>query len=108
MVRRWYASLSPDTPTLRAHAYGLLRAIEMLKSRLPSADSPKARRVPATIDSCRPQHALTLRHKSHHRTGRSLGLVVTGCRTASLVGPSARQSDKRNVLSCRVEVATPA
>ena len=27
MVRGWYASLSPDTPTLRAHAYGLLRAI---------------------------------------------------------------------------------
>jgi integrase len=27
MVRRWYTSLSPDTPTLRAHAYGLLRAI---------------------------------------------------------------------------------
>ena len=27
MVRAWYATLSPDTPTLRAHAYGLLRAI---------------------------------------------------------------------------------
>jgi integrase len=27
MVRGWYSSLSPDTPTLRAHAYGLLRAI---------------------------------------------------------------------------------
>jgi len=27
MVRGWYASLSPDTPTLRAHAYGLVRAI---------------------------------------------------------------------------------
>ena len=27
MVRRWHSSLSPDTPTLRAHAYGLLRAI---------------------------------------------------------------------------------
>ena len=27
MVRRWYAGLSPDAPTLRAHAYGLLRAI---------------------------------------------------------------------------------
>ena len=27
MVRGWYATLSPDTPPLRAHAYGLLRAI---------------------------------------------------------------------------------
>jgi integrase len=27
MVRAWYTHLSPDTPTLRAHAYGLLRAI---------------------------------------------------------------------------------
>ncbi len=27
MVRTWYTHLSPDTPTLRAHAYGLLRAI---------------------------------------------------------------------------------
>ena len=27
MVRGWYSTLSPDTPTLRAHAYGLLRAI---------------------------------------------------------------------------------
>ena len=27
IVRRWYTTLSPDTPTLRAHAYGLLRAI---------------------------------------------------------------------------------
>lgn len=27
MVRGWYSGLSPDTPTLRAHAYGLLRAI---------------------------------------------------------------------------------
>lgn len=27
MVRSWYASLSPATPTLRAHAYGLLRAV---------------------------------------------------------------------------------
>jgi integrase len=27
MVRTWYSHLSPDTPTLRAHAYGLLRAI---------------------------------------------------------------------------------
>jgi hypothetical protein len=27
MVRAWYGHLSPDTPTLRAHAYGVLRAI---------------------------------------------------------------------------------
>ena len=27
IVRRWHSTLSPDTPTLRAHAYGLLRAI---------------------------------------------------------------------------------
>lgn len=27
MVRRWYGTLSPTTPTLRAHAYGLLRAV---------------------------------------------------------------------------------
>ena len=27
MVRGWYATLSPTTPTLRAHAYGLLRAV---------------------------------------------------------------------------------
>ncbi len=27
MVRRWYSTLSPTTPTLRAHAYGLLRAM---------------------------------------------------------------------------------
>jgi integrase len=27
MVRAWYGHLAPDTPTLRAHAYGLLRAI---------------------------------------------------------------------------------
>ncbi len=27
MVRRWYSTLDPDRPTLRAHAYSLLRAI---------------------------------------------------------------------------------
>lgn len=47
MVRTWYTHLSPDTATLRAHAYGLLRAIVPLSTvatTVPASESRSQRR----------------------------------------------------------------